>query len=266
MKHPIRTFFYLAAFATGNALLSAGELTPSLPVAPVEAEESEWDFGFRPYLWMTGLNGTIGANGVTSPVDMDFGDILSNLDMVWASTLEARRGKWGVMLDFTYLRLSDGFNPAFTSGPPVAPSGFEVEMYLVDLVGSYRGFEWDDGFLDFTGGVRWMSIENTIDLSTAAGPAGSAGAKDDWFDPHIGLRLHHDLGARTYLLVSGDVGGFGVGSDMAYHALAAVGYRFNDRFSLELGYRYLKEDYDNGPTFSFDAEMQGPILGLSFAW
>ena len=60
------------------------------PVAPVEAEESEWDFGFRPYLWMTGLNGTIGANGVTSPVDM-----------VWASTMEARLGKWGVMLDFT---------------------------------------------------------------------------------------------------------------------------------------------------------------------
>ena len=49
---------------------------------------------------------------------------------------------------------------------------------------------------------------------------------------------------------------------MACHALAAVGYRFKDRFSLELGYRYLKEDYDNGPTFSFDAEMQGPILGL----
>ena len=80
---------------------SAPENSHHHPVAPVEAEESEWDFGFRPYLWMTGLNGTIGANGVTSPVDMDFGDILSNLDMVWASTMEARCGKWGVMLDFT---------------------------------------------------------------------------------------------------------------------------------------------------------------------
>ncbi|MEP4076307.1 outer membrane protein [Haloferula sp.] len=256
----------LALLALTCAPLTAGEvIVPQATAPPLAAEESEWQFNFRPYVWFTGLEGTIGANGATAPVDMEFDDILENLDMVWSSTLEARRGKWGVMLDFTYLKISGDTVPVFT-GPPIAPYGFEVEMYLVDLVGSYRGVEWNGGFLDFTGGVRWMSIENTINLANPAGPIGSAGASDDWFDPHVGLRLHQDLGARTYFRIFGDVGGFGVGSDITYQGLAALGYRMNDCLSVELGYRYLKEDYDNGATFSFDAEMQGPILGISYAW
>ena len=48
--------------------------------------------------------------------------------------------------------------------------------------------------------------------------------------------------------------------------LAALGYRINDGVSAELGYRYLKEDYDNTPTLAFDAEMHGPILGVSINW
>ena len=265
MNQRITCLSALGLLFIGDSVASAGEPAPAPMLTPVEAETSEWDFGFRPYLWMTGLEGTLGVNGVTAPVDMEFSDILDNLEMVWASTLEARRGKWGVMLDFTYLRLGDSTIPVF-SAAPIAPYGFEMEMFLIDLVGSYRAVEWNGGYLDLTGGVRWMSIENTIDLATAAGSAGSVVAKDDWFDPHVGLRVHHDLSPRTYVQASGDVGGFGVGSDFTCQAIAAFGFRVSECLSLEFGYRYLKEDYDNSPSFSFDADMQGPILGINYTW
>ncbi|MGB1128600.1 MAG: hypothetical protein ACPG4K_01020 [Haloferula sp.] len=265
MKNPSLWTSLLLSCTSVAALAGEPETVTDIPEESVN--QSAWEFGFRPYVWMTGLNGTIGANGVTSPVDIDFGDILGNLDMVWSSTLEANRGKWGVLLDFTYLKLSDNFLPTFgTSPPPIAPSGFEMEMFLLDLVGSYRISEWDSGALHLTGGVRWLSIENNINLATPAGPFGSAGAKDDWFDPHLGFRIHHDLSPCCYLRGFADVGGFGVGSDLTYQALAAFGYRATEHVAVELGYRYLSEDYDNSPNFSFDAEMHGPILGISIVW
>lgn len=254
----------IASFAPTSAI--AGEPADPPPLLAQNDTASDWEFGFRPYAWMTGLSGTIGANGVTSPVDVDFGDILDNLDMVWSSTLEARHGRWGLLLDFTYLKLSDSFLPTFGGPPPIAPYGFEMEMFLLDLVGSYRMSEWDSGFLDLTGGVRWMSIENTIDLASPAGPLGSTGAKDDWFDPHLGFRVHHDFTPNCYLRGFADVGGFNVGSDLTYQALAAIGYRATEHVAVELGYRYLNEDYDNTPTLTFDAEMHGPMLGLSITW
>ena len=264
-----QTALSASAFVISPMLATAGDFEEplSVPASQETVDDAAWEFGFRPYLWLTGLEGTIGVNGVYAPVDVDFGDIWDDLDFAWSSTFEARRGKWGVMLDFTYLKMSDNMLPTFSPppAPPLAPSGFEMEMFLVDLVGSYRAAEWDRGFLDLTAGVRWMSIDNTIFLASAAGGAGSIGGDDNWFDPHVGLRAGYDLSERFYLQGLADVGGFGVGSDLTVQLLGGVGYKVTENVSLELAYRYLKEDYSDS-SFSFDTEMSGPVLGLSINW
>jgi len=256
-----------AVFIGSLGLVQGGDFIEN-PVPEPLPVESEWEFGFRPYLWMTGLSGDIGFNGITAPVDIEFDDIFDNLDFAWSSTLEAKKGKWGALLDFTYLDLSKGITPSFSAppGPSIAPSGVEVEMFLVDLMGSYRTTEWDGGFFDLTAGVRWMSVENSVTLTNRRGRNRSLNAGDDWFDPHIGFRARHNLNPEWFVKGFADVGGFGVGSDMTYQALMAFGYQFNDTFALELGYRYLREDYKNGNTFTFDTEMHGPIIGLTFNW
>ena len=74
------------------------------------------------------------------------------------------------------------------------------------------------------------------------------------------------LSERFYLRGLADVGGFGVGSDLTVQLLGGIGYQLTDHVAIELAYRYLKEDYDGGPSFSFDAEMHGPLLGISVTW
>lgn len=256
----------IASLLGGGSALQAGDLEEPVAISTQEAvAENPWEFGFKPYLWMAGLEGTMGVNGVETPMDIDFGDIWDNLDFGWSSILEARRGKWGVMLDFTYLSLSDSFSPSF-GAVPIAPEGFEMKMILLDLVGSYRAIGWDKGHLDFTGGVRWMSLDSTIHVATAVGGGLAMSVTDDWFDPHLGFRVHHGISEDFYLRGLADVGGFSVGSDLTVQLLAGVGYQVTDHVALELAYRYLKEDYDGSPSFSFDAEMQGPVLGLSIMW
>ncbi len=67
----------------------------------------------------------------------------------------------------------------------------------------------------------------------------------DWVDPIVGFRAQWNINEKWYLAGKSDIGGFGVGSELAWTLQATVGYNLNERSSIELGYRYLHTDYDN---------------------
>ena len=58
-----------------------------------------------------------------------------------------------------------------------------------------------------------------------------------------------------------NVGGFGVGSDFAWHATGAVGRTLGERSALEIGYKHLQVDHDNDG-FIFDGYMSGFFAGI----
>ncbi len=60
----------------------------------------------------------------------------------------------------------------------------------------------------------------------------------------------------------GDVGGFGVSSDLTWQAYGGLGFQLNDWFSAQAGYRYLLEDFDDG-SFVYDVALHGPLIGVS---
>ncbi|MNG25639.1 hypothetical protein D3C84_1105210 [compost metagenome] len=65
------------------------------------------------------------------------------------------------------------------------------------------------------------------------------------------------------MVASGDVGGFGLGSDLTTQALLGLSYALSDAFDAELGFRYMKVDYDKG-NLVYDMENEGPYLGMSY--
>jgi hypothetical protein len=84
-----------------------------------------------------------------------------------------------------------------------------------------------------------------------------------WVDPILGASLRYDLTRHWYGTVLGDVGGFGVGSDISWSVFGGVGYQFTDWLSVTLGYRYLHIDYDKDQ-FVMNGNVQGFLLGLGF--
>src|SRR5919109_4654571 len=73
-------------------------IAASLP--PARADESaaeRWQFAVTPYVWMAGLEGTVGVRGITAAVDANFIDILDDTDSVIGlqGHFEARYGPWG---------------------------------------------------------------------------------------------------------------------------------------------------------------------------
>ena len=88
---------------------------------------------------------------------------------------------------------------------------------------------------------------------------------DDWWDPYIGLRGRYNLNDKFYLTGKGDIGGFGVGSDLTWTAEAALGCQLSSRIFTEVGYRALGVDLEkDGLTMDTVTHGAQVTLGITF--
>jgi hypothetical protein len=95
--------------------------------------------------------------------------------------------------------------------------------------------------------------------------SGVVARTDDWVDPYLGLRGQYDLNERFYLTGKADIGGFGIGSDIAWRAEAAVGMHVTKNAYSEIGYRAIGLDYrQNG--LVMDTITHGVLLTLGLAF
>jgi hypothetical protein len=236
--------------------------------------ESKWEFIVTPYFWMVGIDGDVSAKGKKADVNVNFGDIVKDLDFGGEVHMEAWKGRWGILLDPTFLKLSE--DGEFMS-PALGPVDVDVEVqeWLVDLGGFYQLGKWPvkkDGeqmiSLEALGGGRYWYVKTKLDLEVPlAGFERKVEKSKDWIDPFIGLRLRADLTKRFSFVLRGDIGGFGVGSEFTWNTSAVLGYGVSRVVGLWLGYRALGVDYESGSganKFEFDAIMHGPIAGVSF--
>ena len=91
---------------------------------------------------------------------------------------------------------------------------------------------------------------------------------DNWIDPVVGLRGRFNLNKAFYLTAETDVGGFGIGSDIAVQAYAALGCQITRNIFSEVGYRYYYDDFrdENANDFLFQLALQGAqiTVGINF--
>ncbi len=88
---------------------------------------------------------------------------------------------------------------------------------------------------------------------------------DGWFDPVIGLRGRFNLSKAFYLTAESDVGGFGIGSDIAVQEYAALGCQITRSIFAEVGYRYLYDDFRD-TNFLYQLSLHGAqvTVGIKF--
>jgi hypothetical protein len=87
----------------------------------------------------------------------------------------------------------------------------------------------------------------------------------NWFDPFIGVRGRYNFCKPFYLTAEGDVGGFGIGSEVSCQAYAAIGCQLTRNTFCEAGYRIIYMDYDTTSLIYQVATHGAEIaLGLNF--
>jgi hypothetical protein len=223
-------------------------------------DSSEWQFMGAVYAPLMGLDGTVGIGPVSSQVDLPFRDILKNLDAGLTGAFEARRNRWSITGDFIWLKISSSVEPT-----PISNLNFKEEELMASLALGYELYGDKQTTLDLLGGAALTSLDAELDIFTPRlrTTQRSTSGSQSWVDPFVGLRLRHRLSDQWAVFSTGLYGGFGVGSDQYWQALAGVDYRITESVSIALAYRIIATDYQNG-AFLYDTKTSGPNLGLVF--
>lgn len=232
-------------------------------------DNDEWKFELTPYLLAASMNGTIGANGVSTDVDVSFSDILDHLDAGFMALFTAQKGKWLLGLEAVYMKL-EGENSGSVMGPRgrfSANGTLELTNTLTVLQGSigYRLLN-DNTLLDIIGGLRHTELEAKATITTQfipglflTGGSRSAESSRSWTDGIIALHILHPLSNSISLAGYADIGTGG--SDFTYQFIAGINWQFANDFDLKIGYRHLYWDYEKDGLL-WDITARGPYLGV----
>ena len=288
------------AFGLTGAASAADVAMPTKapPLTPPPVLEA-WTFSLTPYAWATALNGSTTVKGRTTDIDASFFDILEHTQFPKglfevAAFGEARYGRFAILTDFAYMKLGLGAGVTRSRGVDRfnasvgVSAGLTVQMIIAEVAAAYEVAHWGPNTsptsgtaLDvYAGGRAWwqkadaeVAISGTVNilgLSRTAEGNLSATGNVSWVDPVVGARLRHQLAPHWNLVVSGDVGGFGVGSRFSWQAIGAIDYEFaktqNVTWSGMIGYKALYVDYTRGSgldTYEYDMTMHGPIFGIT---
>jgi opacity protein-like surface antigen len=216
-----------------------------------------WDHSLMIYMLGAGMDGTVTVGPVAADVNIGFSDILKNLQFGAMASYRGEHGDFAILGDLIYMGLG-----ATKHGPGDVKADVNVDQWVVELDAAWRlspGFE-------VLGGARFVSLATDVAL---LGPLETrqAGVTKEWVDPVVGFQVKAPLGGAWTFVGRGDVGGFGIGSKLAWQALAGVRVELSPRSSLLLAYRALDEDYESGSGagyFRYDVLTQGPMLGWKF--
>ena len=224
----------------------------------------KWEFQLAPYAWLAGQKGKVATLPPlpADDIDIDFyDDVLGNINGALMLVGEARKGRFGLVMDVAYTDIEDE-EP--TTGPFFSTYRWRTKSWIVSAAGLYRLAEQERAFLDVIGGIRYWSVDSELSLSAGLIGQREITNKEDWFDPIIGLKGLMPIGESKFFVSGAFVlGGFGVGSDLMWDVNINFGYQWTKGFSTTLGYRYLDVDYEDGD-FLYDVAQDGLVLGLSW--
>ena len=237
----------------------------------VEAPQG-WRFTIGVPLWVPGIDGDVTVKGLTFTFDQDTTDVLEALDahLNFAISLhvEAQKDRLGVFADGMYLNVGADHDTALGTTIEGSVEGFIAELGILYTVYTTQAVTRTVPLrVDALGGVRLTGIG--VDVETEN--VGSVSQSKTLYDPFIGLR--GEIGLLKWLSIKarGDIGGFdmieGHSSKLTWNASAAASFHLATWCNLDLGYRWLSYDHEDGSgsdRFALDTVFHGPLIEIDF--
>jgi len=252
----------LALFLPGAAAAaeSAPPASPSKPPAVSTAPADAWKQEVALYVAAVGMTGRAGVGGVEADVDLSFSEIMDQLEAAGMIAYRAEKGDWAVFANAIFMGLGATKDLRFGG---TAEADFDETIFEVD--GAWRfAKRWE-----VYGGARLVDIDASLELRPVTGTTVDADGSRSWVDPLVGLRYRSPLGEHWAFVGRADVGGFGVGSDLAWQALAHFDWRISKHWGAAFGYVLLDIDYDDGEgsdRFLYDIRSEGPLAAATISF
>lgn len=247
--------------------------------------------------WMAGVSGNTGIKGVVTSPDVSFDQILTHLTHVpLVLSVDIRYQRWEFFGDGIYMDVGAS---ATLPGLLFTNANIHLQTGLAEGFVGYRVINCDKASLSLFAGARYsyqggdLSISNNGDarlviLRRLLGIRNRLDFSDstDWVDPVIGARGKVKIWRATSLYAEADVGGFDANSgsafeiqregrtiarepvdssDWSYQVQGGLEFQISRWFWAQVGWRYLKYDY-NQEGFTNKTALNGPQIqgGINF--
>lgn len=264
MKRLRKAIPFVLAFVASTCFagpeISSKEIPPVEPTGCIAPSDTEFRFGLP--AWISGLDGDFGVGGLVTDQDLDFTDILKDLDMIVSGSLYARYHRWELFADGQYLKLSD---TARLRGFLFQEANVGVKSAFAEAFLGFRAINCRTAVLSFFAGARYNYMSADIHVRGARLESVRAVGETDWIDPVIGIGGKVRVYKPISFYAKGDVGGFGVNSDLAWQVQGGFEVQLTRSMYTNIAWRYLKNDYSSGG-FVNKTELNGPVLetGIDF--
>ena len=288
----------LSALTAAVAVAIGSAVLPNIAAGQATLPDPEpWRINAALYAWAINVTGNVTVRNQTLDTNANIIDLLQKSDSLagFMGYFEANKGRVGVYSDLVFTKL--GFGAAQTGyrnplpGLQVSASAnaaLTYQLFIVEMGGLVELYRWPGSDSSFTAidgilGVRYWNNQVVASFDATANvdfsplhiqrSFGFATARSDviqWVDPVLGLRLRHRFTPNQEVFVRGDIGGFGLGSQFAWQAVAAYSYAWQFsgyQIAAVLGFRALGVNYRSGSapdTVGIDEVLYGPIIGASF--
>jgi hypothetical protein len=242
--------------------LAACTFTPLGAYAESTSSSDDWNFSGGIYLWGTAIGGETGRG---NDIDIDFDDLIKNLDMAFMGNLEARHGKWFVAADLFYADISASDAHGFAA-PNIGDVGIggsvSTELTIFTPTVGYNLIDSKTGTLDGFVGVQAANLDVSAKVASV-GPAGGrliqASDTYEQFDAIVGVKGKLNLEGNWSLPYYLDVGAGD--SDFTWQTFGGIDYKL-DRMNLYVGYRYLEWELNEKVVDNMN--LSGPIVGINY--
>lgn len=262
----------LTTLALAFALICCAAVSQARAVGLGGAPPSGWSFDVMPfYLWFPEITGDLTVRGQSDTLDVSIVEwgkaLLEDARFAASGRVHARKDRLLFTLDV--LGVSIDQNQDFLV---VLERDSEFTQVMVEFGVGYHLGNWlldsQTGFavaVDVVVGGRYQYINADVDLITETLRLGF-GQSADWLEPIIGTMLNFSLSKRFGFFLGGNVGGFGIGSDLTWTITSILQFQLSRRITLFAGYRILDIDYAEGEIhdrFEYDVQMKGPGFGFN---
>lgn len=240
----------------------ADQAQPAAPDQPqsAPADAKKWHFATIGYVYFAGAYGKTSPRDPLPPVDLDlsFRDVLKAFKFAFMGAAEVRKDRLVFLGDLMWVHLGE------SEGLTVRDKNFadvkiDSKTTAITALGGYRVVNKGPVVVDLLAGGRLNGNKQRLQYHGTLVDV-SASVSKTWIDPIVATRIMAPLGGKFGLSLYGDIGGFGIGSDLTWQGIATVNYQLSRKMNLGLGWRYFKINYDDSDGFLYNVAQSGPVL------
>jgi hypothetical protein len=225
--------------------------------------DDKWHVSVSPYLWLPGVHGDLGVRGRDVGFKASAGDLLSHFRFGLLGAVEARRNRLLLTNDLIFMRLSADNGLPFPRLGAISANVTANILLLTPKIG-VRLINSEKIKIDALTGFRyWHFGEN---LTFSPGTLGlNYSPSQNWVSPLVGGRIEAPLSPKLALIIAGDVGGWGAGSQLEYQIAGVLSYQLKPKWTAQAGFRYLNVDYMGSGNAGgvVNLTLSGVVIGVT---